>query len=215
MSKTRLIFIGPPGAGKGTQAKRLSGELGIPQISTGDMLRDARSKGTRLGKKAAKYMDAGELVPDDVIIGIVEQRLQEDDLDDGFILDGVPRTMGQAKALESTDVNIDAVVNFDVPEKEVIRRLSGRLNCGECGAIYHEEFDPPRREDVCDECGHEGLSRREDDKPDAVKKRLESYRETTRPLVDFYRKQNLLVEINAAGTPDEVFESLKDVLDVS
>lgn len=212
MAKTKLMMLGPPGAGKGTQAQRLSEDYGIPQISTGDMLRGARRKGTELGKKAAKFMDAGELVPDEVVIGIVAERLEEDDASDGFILDGFPRTVGQADALSEMGVELEAVVNIQVSENEVIRRLGGRLSCPECGATYHEEFKPPTEEGVCDECGHE-LMRREDDQPEAIRERLRQYRSSTEPLVEFYRERGVLENVDGEGTPEEVYDRIVDVLE--
>ncbi len=210
MAETHLILLGPPGAGKGTQAKRLESEYGFPQISTGDMLRDARERGTALGREAAEYMDAGELVPDEVVNGIVEERLTRDDVADGFVLDGFPRTLEQAEALADMEASIDAVLNIEVPEEEVVRRLSGRLNCKGCGALYHEEFDPPDEEGVCDECGGE-LHQREDDRPQVIRDRLEAYREKTEPLVSFYREQGKLESVEGEGTPDEVAERIREV----
>ena len=212
MAKTRLMMLGPPGAGKGTQAQRLTQAYGIPQISTGDMLRRARSKGTELGDKAARYMDAGELVPDEVVIGIVAERLEEDDVQDGFILDGFPRTVGQAEALTEMGVELDAVLNIDVPEEEVIRRLGGRLTCSNCGATFHEEFEPPAEDEICDACGDE-LVRREDDQPDAIKERLASYRESTAPLVEYYGERGILIDVDGQGTPDEVAERVEEAVE--
>lgn len=212
MAKTRLILLGPPGAGKGTQAKRLVDELGIPQVSTGDMLRDARRRETELGEKAAEYMDAGELVPDEVVIGIVEERLQRDDAQHGFILDGFPRTRDQAESLEGMDVEIDVVLDIEVSEDEVVRRLSGRVNCPECGAVFHEEFDPPEEAGVCDDCGHDGLQRRDDDQPEAIRERLAQYREETEPLKAFYRDRGMLESIDGEGTPDEVAERIAEAV---
>lgn len=211
MAKTKLMMLGPPGAGKGTQAQRLSEAHGIPQISTGDMLRGARRKGTELGKKAAKFMDAGELVPDDVVIGIVAERLEEPDAKKGFILDGFPRTAGQADALSDMGVQLEAVINIQVGEEEVIRRLGGRLSCPECGATFHEEFKPPADEGVCDECGHE-LMRREDDQPEAIRERLRQYRASTEPLVEFYRGRGALENVDGEGSPDEVYGRIEDVI---
>jgi adenylate kinase len=177
------------------------------------MLREARRKGTELGEKAAEYMDAGELVPDDVVVGIVEERLERPDASDGFILDGFPRTRGQAESLEQMGVEIDAVLSLEVPEDEVVRRLSGRLNCPECGAAYHEEFNPPSEEDVCDECGHKGLMTRDDDRPEVVRERLQEYRDNTEPLEEFYRERELLEPVDGEGTPDEVADRLKQVIE--
>ncbi len=213
MAKTQLMMLGPPGAGKGTQAKRLEDELDIPQVSTGDMLRDARRRETELGQEAAEYMDDGELVPDDVVIGIVEERLQQSDADEGFILDGFPRTRKQAESLADMGVELEAVIKLQVSEDEIVRRLSGRLNCPECGAAYHEEFDPPEREGRC-ACGSE-LTRREDDRPEAVRERLETYTDETKPLVTFYRDRGMLLEINGEGSPDDVAARIQDAIGVS
>lgn len=213
MANTRLILLGPPGAGKGTQASRLRDDYEIPQVSTGDMLREARRQGTELGEKAAEYMDAGELVPDEVVVGIVEERLERPDAEDGFILDGFPRTREQAESLERMGVEIDAVLSLAVPEDEVVRRLSGRLNCPECGAAFHEEFDPPSEDNVCDECGHDGLVTREDDRPEVVRERLQEYRDNTKPLEEFYRERGLLEEVDGEGTPDEVAARLEDIIE--
>jgi len=211
MAANRLIMLGPPGAGKGTQAQRLVEELGVPQVSTGDMLRAARRSDSELGRKAAEYMDAGELVPDDVVIGIVEERLGSDERSGGFVLDGFPRTVEQAKALAEMEVEVDAVVNLEVSEEEVVRRLSGRLHCPDCGAAYHEEFDPPERSGVCDECGA-SLEQRDDDRPEVVRERLEEYRSKTEPLVEFYRRRELLVTVDGEGTPDEVATRVRSAL---
>jgi len=212
MARTRLILLGPPGAGKGTQAQRLARKYDIPQVSTGDMLRAARTEGTELGRKADEYMNAGELVPDEVVIGVVEERLSSDEMSRGFILDGFPRTVEQAEALAEMDVSIDAVLNLDVPEEELVRRLSGRVNCPQCGAAYHEEFDPPERAGRCDGCGTE-LVQRDDDRPEVVRDRLEEYWAKTEPLVDFYRKRDLLEELDGEGTPDEVAERILAVVE--
>lgn len=214
MADTHLILLGPPGAGKGTQAKELVEALEIPQVSTGDMLRDARRRETDLGQRAAEYMDAGELVPDEVVIGIVEERLDREDAREGFILDGFPRTREQAESLAEMDVSIDAVLSLQVSEDEVVRRLGGRLNCPECGAAFHEEFEPPEVEDVCDECGHEGLIKREDDQPEAIRERLAQYHDQTEPLEEFYRERDLLVEIDGEGTPEEVAERIADTVGI-
>lgn len=203
MAKTKLMLLGPPGAGKGTQAHQLVDRYGIPQVSTGDMLRAARRKGTELGEEAGSYMDAGELVPDEVVIGIVEERLSEPDAEDGFILDGFPRTRQQAEALAEMGVELESVLSLEVSEEEVVRRLSGRLNCPGCGAAFHEEFDPPAEEGTCDQCGGE-LMKREDDRPEAIRERLNSYTEQTEPLKEYYEEKDLLERIDGEGTPDEV-----------
>ena len=212
MTKKRLMMLGPPGAGKGTQAKRLVEELGIPQISTGDMLRLARKNATQMGKEAAKYMEAGQLVPDEVVIGIVEERLSMEDVQDGFILDGFPRTVAQAEALTEMDAGLEGVVNIEVGDEEVVRRLSGRLNCPSCGEIYHRDYDPPATDDVCDACGHEGLKQRADDKPDVIRDRLKAYHEQTSPLVSYYEEQGLLLSVDGEQAPDAVAEAIADVL---
>lgn len=211
MAKTKLMMLGPPGAGKGTQAQRLAEEFGIPQISTGDMLRSARRKGTELGNEAAKYMDAGDLVPDEVVIGIVNERLDEPDAEGGFILDGFPRTVGQAEALGEMGVELEAVLNIEVSEEEVVRRLGGRLSCPSCGATFHEEFKTPSKEGVCDECGAE-LVKRSDDRPEAIRERLKAYHAKTSPLIEYYRDQDVLIDVDGVGTPDDVYERAKEAI---
>lgn len=208
MTKYRLMMLGPPGAGKGTQAKSLAETLGIPHISTGDMLRDARRKGTELGRKAQEYMDAGDLVPDEVVIGIVHERLEEEDAQAGFILDGFPRTLPQAQALDEMGVELDKVINIVVSDDEVIRRISGRLSCPKCGAVYHKDANPPAQEDVCDACGSQGLVQREDDRPEVVKARLTTYQGQTAPLIDYYREQGILRDIDGAGDPQEITDAI-------
>lgn len=172
-----IIMLGPPGAGKGTQAKMLVEKFGIPQISTGDMLRAAVAEGTELGKKAKEYMDKGQLVPDEVVIGIVEERLKKSDCEKGFILDGFPRTVPQAEALdkilEKMGKKIDYVINIVVPDVEILKRLTGRRTCKQCGAMYHVIYNPPKQEGVCDKCGGE-LYQRDDDKEETIKNRLKS-----------------------------------------
>jgi len=211
MTSRRLMMLGPPGAGKGTQAQRLVGELGIVQISTGDMLRGARRKGTELGRKAAEFMDAGNLVPDEVVIGIVKERLDEDDVQNGFVLDGFPRTVEQARALADMGVALDAVLNIRVSEEEVVRRLGGRLSCPGCGATFHEAFNPPEQAGVCDKCGGE-LIKREDDQPEAIRRRLRAYEQQTSPLVSFYEERGKLVDIDGEATPGEVFERVLEAV---
>lgn len=210
MKQYRLMMLGPPGAGKGTQAKRLAARLDIPHVSTGDMLRAARRKGTEMGEKAAEYMDAGKLVPDEVVIGIVRDRLDEDDAERGFILDGFPRTRPQAEALADMGVELDAVINIDVADDEVVSRLGGRLSCPSCGAVYHEEANPPSEDDVCDNCGHQGLVKREDDQPEAIRERLEEYHQKTAPLIEFYDGRGVLENVDGVGSPDEVTDRIAD-----
>ena len=205
MAKRKLMMLGPPGAGKGTQAQRLATELRIPQISTGDMLREAKSQGTEMGRQAAAFMDAGELVPDEVVIGIVRDRLSRDDAQGGFILDGFPRTRAQAEALEGMGISLDAVLNISVSEDEVLRRLGGRRACLNCGATFHVEFAPPEQAGVCDVCGDE-LVRRADDEPEAIQTRLRSYEENTAPLIAYYESAGKLVDVAGEGSPDAVGE---------
>jgi adenylate kinase len=194
-----LILLGAPGAGKGTQAKRLEERLGIPQVSTGDMLRAAVKAGTGLGVEAKGFMDRGELVPDAVVVGIVRERLTASDVGAGFILDGFPRTVAQADALKAAGVRIDHVVNFHVPEGELISRLTGRRTCPTCGQMYHLEFSPPAVDDVCDRCGTRGLVQRADDNLATVTERLKVYDQKTAPLIAYYRAAGLLRDIDGTG----------------
>ncbi|TXD35081.1 adenylate kinase [Lujinxingia vulgaris] len=212
MSKRRLMMLGPPGAGKGTQAKRIATVKSIPHISTGDMLREARRKGTEMGREAARYMDAGQLVPDEVVIGIVRDRLDEDDASQGFILDGFPRTRAQAEALQQMGIELDAVLNIVVSDEAVIGRLGGRISCPSCGAVYHEMFNPPATPDVCDACGNQGLIKRDDDQPAAIKKRLEGYHAQTAPLIAFYQEIGALVAIDGEQSPEEVHDAIAEVI---
>jgi adenylate kinase len=210
-----LIIFGPPGAGKGTQAKKMVDFYGIPQISTGDILRANVREGTELGLAAKAYMDKGELVPDEVLIGIIKNRLKEKDCEKGFILDGYPRTIPQADALATIldEINkpIDVVLNLEVPDEELVERVSGRLICSNCGASYHRTFNPPKKEDVCDVCGGK-LLQREDDREEAVKNRLAVYKRQTQPLIDYYAKKSLLVSLDGTKGIDEVFEDIKAIL---
>ena len=190
-----LILLGAPGAGKGTQAELLVSKLSIPAISTGNMLREAIANGTDLGKKAKQYMDEGNLVPDELILGIVADRVSQDDCANGFILDGVPRTLAQAEALEAKGVRIDHVVSIEVDDSEIEGRMTGRRVCGKCGASYHIVANPPKMENVCDSCGSE-LVIRKDDAPETVRKRLQVYHATTEVLKDFYAKLGRLRLVN-------------------
>ncbi|OCL27819.1 adenylate kinase [Orenia metallireducens] len=211
-----LVLVGPPGAGKGTQAARLEEAYEIPHISTGDMFRKAIKEETELGKKTKEYMDQGKLVPDEVTIGIVRERLSQKDCQQGFILDGFPRTVNQADALNSilADMNtsLDAVINIKVSDAEVIDRLSGRRICKSCGASYHVKFNPPKVAGVCNECEGE-LYQREDDNPNTIQQRLDVYSEQTSPLINYYRESNLLKTINGEDSLDNVFFEIKDLLD--
>jgi adenylate kinase len=198
----RLVFLGPPGAGKGTQARELAAELGVPQIATGDMLREAVARKTPLGLEAKRYMDAGGLVPDEVVIGLVAERLQKLDAARGFILDGFPRTLPQAEGLDrllkDLGRSIDRVIYFDAGEAELLRRLTGRRSCPRCQATFHVAFAPPKAEGKCDQCGSE-LVQREDDREATVRKRLEVYARQTAPLLDHYRDRRLLASVTGEG----------------
>jgi adenylate kinase len=206
-----FVFLGPPGSGKGTQAKTVSEELRILHLSTGDLLREAVRNGTSIGKQAKKYMEAGELVPDEIIVGIIEDKLKSGDLDSGFILDGFPRTVPQADALkkmfEKNNKKIDRAILLDVPDEEVVRRLSGRFYCPGCNAGYNYPAKMPRKEGICDVCGTV-LRRRPDDEEDVVRNRLTVYKKQTEPIVDFYRRESLLSEVNAEGSIDSIHERL-------
>jgi len=211
MSELDLILIGPPGAGKGTQAAHLVEDFGLPYIATGDILRAAVKDGTDLGKKAKEYMDAGDLVPDDVIVGVVAERLEEDDTGDGFVLDGFPRTIPQAEALDrSLDEmgrRLTAVLCIEVPDEVIVERISGRRLCPD-GHVYHVEYDPPEKEGVCDKDG-KALEQRPDDAPDKVTRRLEVYHDQTAPLVDYYDERGLLHRFDGTRSRDEVREHIR------
>lgn len=208
---TRIILLGAPGSGKGTQAKRLQEALGIPHISTGDMLREARREGTELGKKAAQYMDSGELVPDELVIAMVKERLERADCGRGYVLDGFPRTVAQAEALDKAKVAVEAVVDIAVDDEEVVRRISGRRSCPSCGAVYHIDFAPSRNGDKCEKCGAV-LVQRPDDQEATVRERLRVYYEKTAPLAQYYETRGLLRKVQGNGGPDQVFARVLDVL---
>jgi adenylate kinase len=215
VSELNLILFGPPGAGKGTQADRLRADFGLPFISTGEMLRQNVKDGTELGQKAKEYMDRGELVPDDLIIAMAAERLQEDDARDGFILDGFPRTIEQAKALDKLlgDLGrrITGVILIDVPDEEVIRRISGRRVCADAGHNYHIDYDPPKHEGVCDQDGSR-LIQRDDDKDEVVSNRLRVYHEDTEPVIQHYEDQGLLRRIDGTRSPAEVNDHIRAVI---
>ena len=210
-----IILLGPPGAGKGTQAKRMIERYGIPQISTGDMLRAALKAGTPLGLEAKKYMDKGALVPDEVVVGLVKERIQQDDCKKGYMLDGFPRNVSQAETLDGMlkelGQQIDHVVCIEVPDQELIQRLTGRRTCRECGAGFHVMFDPPKKEGVCDKCGGQ-LYQRDDDNEATVTSRLKVYADQTKPLIEYYAKQGKLRTIDGLGSIDDIFERIKAVL---
>jgi adenylate kinase len=210
-----LILFGPPGAGKGTQAARLRTDFQLPYIATGDMLRANVKDGTELGREAQRYMEAGELVPDNLILAMAADRLQDDDAQDGFILDGFPRTLEQARALDrqlsQLRRRVTAALLIDVPDEEVIRRLSGRRTCVKNGHNYHVEFDPPKHEGVCDQDGSR-LVQRDDDKPDVIENRLRVYHEQTEPLVDYYDEQGLMRRIDGTREQSEVHDHIRAVI---
>jgi adenylate kinase len=211
-----LIPLGPPGSGKGTQAKRISSKLGLAHLSTGDMFRAAIQQGTEMGMKAKSFMDKGELVPDTVTIGLIADRIQGSDCKKGFILDGFPRTVAQAEALgellKKRNTPVDAVVLFEIPDSELIGRLSGRRICSKCGAMYHLTASPPKKADVCDQCGTTPLTHRSDDQIDVIKNRLSVYHNQTAPLIDFYKKSGKFHSIDATRSPDEVEKQLQKFL---
>jgi len=194
----KLVLLGAPGAGKGTQAEGISKRLGIPTISTGQILRAAIKDGTPIGLEAKSYMDNGQLVPDDVVIRIVKERLHADDCQKGYILDGVPRTIAQAEALENAQIKIDAVIAIEISEEEILRRMSGRRVCEACGATYNTEALPPRKEGVCDICGGK-LIQRKDDTPETIRKRFEVYHKETEPLIGHYVEQGILKQVEVAS----------------
>jgi len=203
----RLVFLGPPGAGKGTQVKMLSKTLGVPSMATGDVLRAEVASGSELGREAKSYMDRGELVPDDIVIKIVGKWLRSIDVTKGFILDGYPRNVRQARELDEMlkelNVELTAAIYLDVPEDEIVKRLSGRLTCRKCGAVYHIEFNPPKEDRKCDICGGE-LYQREDDREDVVRQRFRVYTESTKPVLSYYRDKGRLLVINGLGSIEEV-----------
>ncbi len=209
-----IIFLGAPGAGKGTQADRIADAYGIPTISTGNMIREALAKGTEMGLKAKAFIEAGQLVPDAVVIGIIQERLALADCANGFILDGFPRTIPQAEALEEMGVTIDKVVDIEVADDIITARMSGRRVCPKCGAPYHIDSLKPKKDGICDKCGTE-LQQRKDDKPETVADRLKVYHEQTEPLKDFYAKRGTLKEVDGLGSVDEITKRVKDALEAN
>ncbi len=215
MSELNLVLLGPPGSGKGTQGVRLQEDFRLPYYATGDILRAAVRDETELGRSAKEYMDRGDLVPDEVIIGVITERLGDSEADDGFILDGFPRTMPQAEALDGEldklDRGLTAALLIEVPDEEVVRRLGGRRTCAKNGHVFHVEFDPPKEADVCDIDGSR-LVTRDDDKPEVIRHRLEQYREKTEPLVSYYDDKGLLRRVDGAQSPDEVGDRIRALL---
>ena len=211
-----LILLGPPGAGKGTQAQMIVDRYHLPQISTGDILRAAVKEGTSLGKQAKTLMDRGQLVPDEVVIGIIDERLRASDCKTGFILDGFPRTNPQAEALQAilTKIgkSVDHVINIEVDPEELVRRLTGRRTCNNCGGMFHILFHPPKKEGVCDRCGGT-LYQREDDGEETIRTRLKEYQKLTAPLIQYYQNKKLLRPIQGVGGQNQIFEQIIRVLD--
>jgi len=212
----RLVLLGAPGAGKGTQAKKLIEKYTIPQISTGDILRKAVADGTPLGKEAKGYMDSGQLVPDSVVIGMVKERLAQPDCEKGYILDGFPRNTSQAETLDGVlkDMNasLDVALSVDVDKDDLMKRLTGRRTCKACGQMYNVHFTPPAKEGVCDKCGKE-LYQRDDDKEETIKKRLDVYDAQTAPLIDYYSKKGILKSVKGEGSIDDIFNKIVSILD--
>ena len=211
----KIIMLGAPGAGKGTQAKKIAAKYEIPHISTGDIFRANIKEGTELGKKAKTYMDQGLLVPDELVVDLVVDRVKQDDCSNGYVLDGFPRTIPQAealdKALAAMGEAMDYAINVEVPDGNIVRRMSGRRACVDCGATYHIVYAPTKEENVCDNC-HGELILREDDKPETVQKRLNVYHEQTQPLIDYYTGKDILVEVDGTVDIDDVFAAIVKVL---
>ena len=211
----KIIMLGAPGAGKGTQAKKIAAKYEIPHISTGDIFRANIKNGTELGKKAKSYMDQGLLVPDELVVDLVVDRVQQEDCKNGYVLDGFPRTIPQAEsldaALEKLGEKIDYAVNVEVPDENIINRMGGRRACVGCGATYHVVYNPTKVEGVCDACG-EKLILRDDDKPETVQKRLAVYHDQTQPLIDYYKKSGVLRDVDGTVDMDDVFAAIVDIL---
>ncbi len=211
----KIIMLGAPGAGKGTQAKMIAEKFNIPHISTGDIFRANIKNGTELGKKAKEFMDKGQLVPDELTVEILLDRVAADDCKNGYVLDGFPRTIPQAdvldKELTKLGDKVDFAINVDVPDENIVRRMSGRRACLKCGATYHIEHIPPKQEGICDKCGSE-LVQRDDDKPETVQNRLSVYHEQTQPLIDYYNKKNILKSVDGTKDMQEVFSDIVNIL---
>ena len=211
----KIIMLGAPGAGKGTQAKKIAEKYQIPHISTGDIFRANIKNGTELGKKAKTYMDQGLLVPDELTVDLVIDRVAQDDCKNGYVLDGFPRNIPQAECLDAAlakrGEKVDFAIDVDVPDENIINRMSGRRACVGCGATYHVEFNPPKKEDICDTCG-EKLILREDDKPETVQKRLTVYHDQTQPLIDYYKNQGILKSVDGTQPMEAVFTAITEIL---
>lgn len=211
----KIIMLGAPGAGKGTQAKMIADRYAIPHISTGDIFRANIKNGTELGKKAKGYMDQGLLVPDELVCDLVVDRVQQPDCEKGYVLDGFPRTIPQAESLDAALAKLgtamEYAINVDVPDENIVRRMSGRRACVTCGATYHIEHIPPKQEGICDRCGS-ALILRDDDKPETVTKRLDVYHTQTQPLIDYYNEKKILVDVDGTQPMDEVFNAIVDIL---
>jgi adenylate kinase len=215
VSELNLILLGPPGSGKGTQGERLQEDFRLPYYATGDILRAAVREGTDLGREAKEYMDRGDLVPDDVIVGVIAERVANHEAADGFILDGFPRTLPQAEALEAKMAELGremtAAILIDVSDDEVVRRLGGRRTCVKNGHVFHVEFDPPKNEGICDVCGAR-LEVRDDDRPEVTRRRLEQYHEKTEPLISYYESRGLLKRVDGSLSPDDVGDRIRALL---
>ena len=212
----RLVLLGPPGAGKGTQARMLEKRLGVPQVASGDLLRTAVRKKSALGLEAKRYMDKGALVPDDLVLKLIEERLSQPDAASGFILDGFPRTVAQAETLDAMlkkggPRQLDKVIAIMVPDEEIVKRISGRRTCKNCGAMYHLIYDPPRNQNLCNSCNGE-LYQRDDDAEDTVRMRLDVYAATMRPLLEYYERAGLLKQIDGIGRPEEIQQRILEAL---